>query len=258
MLANDRHNKILELLERDGSVKTSKLVTIFDVSLETVRRDLDFLEKQGTLQKVHGGAISNSKNKENMNQTYTYTIRETKNIEEKREIAALAVTFINEGETIALNSSTTNIEIARLIKDKFQSLTVVTNSLRIAEELADRKGINLILAGGIYNQSEFAFLGEITERFLNEFIVDKAFISVGGISLKRGITDYLIDEVIVERKMIKIAEKAIILADSTKIGSNSLIKVCDTEEIDFIITDSKLSEEEKEIYLKNNIKIVNK
>lgn len=256
MLANDRHNKILEMLERDGSVRNSKLVTIFEVSLETVRRDLDFLEKQGLLQKVHGGAILNSKNKENDNQTYV--VRETKNIEEKREIAALALKFINENETIALNSSTTSIEIARLIKDKFSSLTVVTNSLRIAEELADRKGINLILAGGIYNKNEFAFLGEITERFLNEFIVDKAFVSVGGISLKRGITDFLIDEVIVERKMIKIAEEAIILADSSKIGSNSLIKVCDTEEVDFIITDSKFKDEDKEIYLQNGIKIINR
>lgn len=255
MLANDRHNKILELLNRDGSVKTSKLVAIFDVSLETVRRDLDFLEKQGVLQKVYGGAISNSVNKENINQTYT--MRETKNIDEKREIAALAVKFINENETIALNSSTTSIEIARLIKDRYNSLTVVTNSLRIADELADKKGINLILAGGIYNKNEFAFLGEITERFLDEFTVDKSFISVGGISLKRGITDFLIDEVIVERKMIKIAEETIILADSSKIGSNSLIKICNAEDIDFIITDSKLTDEEKEIYTKNNIKIIN-
>lgn len=255
MLANDRHNKILELLNRDGSVKTSKLVAIFDVSLETVRRDLDFLEKQGILQKVYGGAISNSVNKEDINQTYT--MRETKHIDEKREIAALAVKFINENETIALNSSTTSIEIARLIKDRYNSLTVVTNSLRIADELADKKGINLILAGGIYNKNEFAFLGEITERFLDEFTVDKSFISVGGISLKRGITDFLIDEVIVERKMIKIAEETIILADSSKIGSNSLIKICNAEDIDFIITDSKLTDEEKEIYTKNNIKIIN-
>ena len=88
--------------------------------------------------------------------------------------------------------------------------------------------------------------------------MDKAFVSVGGISLKRGITDFLIDEVIVERKMIKIAEEAIILADSSKIGSNSLIKVCDTEEVDFIITDSKFKDEDKEIYLQNGIKIINR
>ena len=112
-------------------------------------------------------------------------MRETKHKEEKKEIAELALNYINEGETIALNSSTTSIEIARLIKNRYTSLTVVTNSLRIADELADIKGINLILAGGIYNKNEYAFLGEITEKFLGNFLVDKSFVSVGGISLEK-------------------------------------------------------------------------
>lgn len=253
MLANDRYNKILEVLEREGSVKTSKLVTLLGISLETARRDLDFLEKQGSLQKVHGGAIL--KNKEGNN--LTYSLREVKNTEEKKEIANLALNYIIEGETIALNSSTTNIEIARLIKNRYSSLTVVTNSLLIAEELADLKGINLILAGGVYNKSEYAFLGEITSKFLDNFSVDKSFVSVGGISLKRGITDFLTDEVLVERKMIEMAEEVIVLADSSKIGSNSLIKICNTEDIDFIITDSKLDEEIKQKYINENIKVIN-
>lgn len=253
MLANDRYNKILEVLEREGSVKTSKLVTLLGISLETARRDLDFLEKQGSLQKVHGGAIL--KNKEGNN--LTYSLREVKNTEEKKEIANLALNYIVEGETIALNSSTTNIEIARLIKNRYSSLTVVTNSLLIAEELADLKGINLILAGGVYNKSEYAFLGEITSKFLDNFSVDKSFVSVGGISLKRGITDFLTDEVLVERKMIEMAEEVIILADSSKIDSNSLIKICNAEDIDFIITDSKLDEDIKQKYINENIKVIN-
>lgn len=253
MLANDRYNKILEVLEAEGSIKTSRIVTLLGVSLETARRDLDFLEKQGLLQKVHGGAIL--KNKEE--NTLTYSLRETKHKEEKKEIAEFALNYISEGETIALNSSTTSIEIARLIKNRYTSLTVVTNSLRIADELADVKGINLILAGGIYNKNEYAFLGEITEKFLGNFLVDKSFVSVGGISLKRGITDFLMDEILVERKMIEIGEEVIILADSSKIDTNSLIKICDTKDIDFIITDSKLDEKIKEKYIEEGIKIVN-
>ena len=254
MLASDRQDRILELLERDGSVKTSNLVNIMDVSLETIRRDLDFLEKQGYLQKVYGGAIL--KNKEGKN--LTYSLRESKNTEEKREVAVLALKYINEGDTIALNGSTTNIEIARLIKDKYSSLTVVTNSLLIANELADTKGINLILAAGIYNKTEFAFLGEITEQFLHNFSVDKSFICVGGISLKRGVTDFLIEEVLVERKMAEIAEEVFILADSTKIENNSLIKICGIENLDLIITDSKLDENILKKYLENGIKIINR
>ena len=252
MLANDRYNKILEILERDGSVKTSKLVTLLDISLETVRRDLDFLEKQGSLQKVHGGAIS--KLKENIGMSYSY--RETKNIKEKQEIAKLALNYIKEGETIVLNSSSTNVEIAKLIKDRFTSLTVITNSLLIAQELADLKGINLVLAGGIYNKNEFAFLGELTARFLENFSVDKSFICVGGISLKRGITDFLTEEVLVEKKMMEIAEEIIILADSTKIETNSLIKICELNEIDSIITDKNLNISIEKNYIENGIKII--
>ncbi len=253
MLANDRYNKILEVLEMEGSIKTTKIVELLGVSLETARRDLDFLEKQGSLQKVHGGAILKEKEKSSL----SYSLRETKNTEEKKEIAKLALNYINEGETIALNSSTTNVEIARLIKNRYTSLTVVTNSLRIADELADVKGINLILAGGIYNKNEYAFLGEITEKFLGNFLVDKSFVSVGGISLKRGITDFLMDEILVERKMIDIGEEVVILADSSKIDTNSLIKICDVKDIDFIITDSNLNEKIKEKYIEEGIKIVN-
>lgn len=254
MLANDRQEKILEIIERDGSVKTSQLVEIFDVSLETVRRDFDVLEKQGYLEKVYGGAVL--KNRES-NKTLTYSLREKKNVEEKKEVARLAINLIEEGDTIALNASTTNLEIAKLIKERFSQLTVITNSLMIANELAEVIGINLILAGGIYNKSEFAFLGEVTAEMFQNFSVDKVFICVGGISLKRGLTDYLMDEILVERKMIDIAEKIYILADSTKIESNSLIKLSDLKENMVIVTDSKLRDEIKAEYENKGIRIIN-
>lgn len=255
MLANDRYNKILEILERDGSVRTSQLVECLDVSIETVRRDLDYLKKRGLLKKIHGGAIQ--PHKFDTTNIINYSSRERKNIQEKQEMAKIAVKSINVGDIIALNSSTTNLEIAKLIKDKFDSLTVVTNSLPIAKELANAKEITLILAGGIYNKNEYAFLGEITAKFLSNFSVDKCFISVGGISLKKGVTDFLMGEVLVERKMIEISEETIFLADSSKIEVNSLIKTCDIEENNFIITDSKLDDKVKKDYLKNGIKIIN-
>ena len=177
MLANDRQEKILEIIERDGSIKTSQLVEIFDVSLETIRRDFEVLEKQGYLEKVYGGAILKNKEIKALN----YSSREKKNVEEKKEVGRLAINLIEDGDTIALNASTTNLEIARLIKEKFSHLTVITNSLMIANELAEISGINLILAGGMYNKNEFAFLGEVTAKFFQNFSVDKAFICVGGI-----------------------------------------------------------------------------
>ena len=253
MLANDRQNKILEIITRDGSVKTSQLVDVFEVSLETIRRDFDALEKQGYLEKVYGGAIL----KEDKNRNITYSFRKNKNVPEKQELAKHAINTISDGDTIALNAGTTNLEIAKLMKDRFTRLTVITNSLMIANELAEIKGINLILAGGIYNKNEYAFLGEVTARFFQNFSVDKAFICVGGISLKIGITDYLIDEVLVEKKIIEIAEQVYILADSSKIDSNTLIKVADLKKDMVIITDSKLGEDVKDKYDKKGIEIIN-
>lgn len=170
-------------------------------------------------------------------------------------MAKIAIRHIKDNETIALNSSTTNFEIAKLIKGK--NLTVITNSFPIANELIGLKNISLILAGGIYSDQEYGFLGDMTAKFLDNFSIDKAFITVGGISLKRGATDNLIDEVAVESKMIEISNQTIFLADATKIESNSLIKVCDISNIKTIITDSNLDDEIKKRYNSYGIDIKN-
>lgn len=253
MLASDRHDKILDLLKLEGSVRNSNLVKILGVSLETIRRDLEHLEKENFLKKVHGGAILKDKEMTGL----SYSIREEKNINEKIEIAKKVLDYIKEGETIGLNGSTTNIEVAKLIKENIKRLTVVTNSLLIANEIANVKEINLILAGGIYDKKEFSFLGEMTKQFLSNFSLDKSFIGVGGISLKRGVTDFILDEVLVQKKLVDISDEVIIVADSSKINSNSLIKICDLDKANLIITDSKLDEEIKNQYLKKGIKIVN-
>lgn len=249
MLIDERYNKILQILSEDGSAKTSYLAEILDVSLETIRRDLDYLSSENLIKKIHGGAISKN------SISLSYFDREDKNIEEKREMAKIAIRHIKDNETIALNSSTTNFEIAKLIKGK--NLTVITNSFPIANELIGLKNISLILAGGIYSDQEYGFLGDMTAKFLDNFSIDKAFITVGGISLKRGATDNLIDEVAVESKMIEISNQTIFLADATKIESNSLIKVCDISNIKTIITDSNLDDEIKKRYNSYGIDIKN-
>lgn len=251
MLATDRHHIILDIISREGSVKNSELIKILQVSLETVRRDIEFLSKEGLLQKVHGGATQNNKNFEN-----SYFNRVLNNVPEKIELAKTAINYINEGDTIALNSSTTNLELVKLIKEKNISVTLITNSILIATEVNSCENINLILAGGIYYRKEFAFLGQITANFLSQFSVSKCFLSVGGISLKKGVTDFYFDEVLVEKKLIEISESVILLADSSKFENNSLFNICELNKINFIITDSKLDDNLKNKYLKENIKII--
>ncbi|WP_297599082.1 DeoR/GlpR family DNA-binding transcription regulator [uncultured Cetobacterium sp.] len=252
MLATDRHNIILDLLSKERSIKNTELVKILNVSLETIRRDLDTLSKEGLLQKVHGGATHNTKIVET-----PYSTRAFNNISEKIELAKIAVKYIGEGDTIALNSSTTNLEIVKLIKEKNISVTLLTNSLLIANEIYNCDNINLILAGGIYSKKEFAFLGQVTADFLKQFTVNKCFLSVGGISLKKGITDFYIDEVLVEKQLIDISEEIIIVSDSSKFENNSLFNVCELNKINFLITDSNLNPTIKDEYLNNGINIIN-
>lgn len=251
MLATDRHNMILDILSKEGSIKNIELAKILNVSIETIRRDLDILSKEGLLQKVHGGATHNLKVIET-----PYSTRVLNNISEKMELAKIAIRYISSGDTIALNSSTTNLELVKLIKEKNIQVTLLTNSLLIANEVHNSENISLILAGGIYSAKEFAFLGQVTADFLKQFTVNKCFLSVGGISLKKGITDFYIDEVLVEKQLVDISEEIIVLSDSSKFENNSLFNICNLDKVNFIITDSNLNSEVKEEYLADRKSVV--
>ncbi|WP_042272727.1 DeoR/GlpR family DNA-binding transcription regulator [[Clostridium] dakarense] len=254
MLAQERYEYIIEILKRDCAVKVSKLIKELNVSIETIRRDLEHLEKEGILERVYGGAVLKKVSVDKL----SFEKREEEFKEEKLEIASIAIKYINEGQSIALNDSTTNVEIARQLKNKFKNITVITNSLIIATELANSQGINIILAGGLLNNKEYAFYGEFAKNILKNFIVDRAFISVGGVSLNRGITDYDIHTVEIQQMLIEISKEAIILADSSKIDSVSLTKISDIEDVNFIITDSKADKNIVSKYLKHGVEIINK
>ena len=147
---------------------------------------------------------------------------------------------------------------AKKLKEKFKRLTIISNSLLIITELSNVEGFNVILAGGILNIKEQAFFGQITERILDEFIVDKAFISVSSLSMRNGVTDYPLEEVQVQKKLLNISQKSIILADSSKLESTSLIKVSDITDMDLLVTDSNISSEVKSNYEKVGITVINR
>lgn len=236
VLASDRHQQIIEVLQQHKSVKTATLLEQFNVSTETVRRDLEFLESEGILRRVHGGAILSERSVE-----LNFTIRETKNAEEKREIAERATAFVSEGQSIAMDVSTTNTEFARALKRKCKKLTVLTNSLPIAMELAEMPNYTLILVGGVMRNEELCTVGNLAEKFISQFRVDTFFMSMSGISLTEGLTDYGVGEVQIKQKMLEYAGKSIVLADSSKFDVVSLLKVCDFDRIEGIITDSNIN-----------------
>ena len=242
MLAEQRYQKIINLMQTDGSVKVADLKKKMGVSPETVRRDLENMEAQGLIRRTRGGAFLADKEEmpgERTIQYQNFSARERENLESKVEIAEFAVRFIKEGQSIALDSGTTAYELARVIKRTFRSLTVVTNSIAILNELADAKGITLIATGGVYRPEEMAFVSDIAGMIFSKLSINTFFLTTC-----RGITYQRMDEIIVQEKMMEASDQTIVIADSTKLGVNSLVKMCDIDRVGMIITDSEASKEQ--------------
>lgn len=254
MLAIDRQNKILEMLNEGGSVKVSKLIKLFNVSIETVRRDLEYLEKEGLLKRVYGGAVLEEVNSKELN----FKAREIQDVDLKREIAQIAIRYVKEGDSIALDVSTTNHEFAKELKKHFNNLTILTNSINIALELSNMKNYNIVLVGGLLRHEELCLVGNLAETLLDECRIDTAFLSMSGISVSGQLTDYGFGEVGVKKKMMAIAQKTIVLAQSTKFDVACLLNVSTFDDIDVIITDSKLNKNILKKYLDLGVNIINK
>lgn len=253
MLAHERHNAIMKILHAEKSVKVSGLMELFKVSFETIRRDLEYLEKEGQLQRVHGGA--------KLIETYDttqelpFTIRELKYRDEKRELAKLAAEWVSNGQSLILDVSTTNTAFVQVLKEKFDQLTILTNSFPIANELMEKPGFTVIFIGGVVRNQERCTIGDFAESFILQFNADLFFMSVSGISIEQGITDYGIGEVLLKKKMMTCARETIVLADSSKFETVSLLNVCPNDKVSRFITDSKIAPEIVEQYQKNGISL---
>ncbi|HIS68355.1 MAG TPA: DeoR/GlpR transcriptional regulator [Candidatus Gallacutalibacter stercoravium] len=241
------------MLQAQNSVRVSELVGLFGVSVETVRRDLEYMEGQGMLKRVHGGAVLERTDGRQLD----YRMRSEAYTAEKTEIAEIAARYVQEGQSILLEASTTNLELARVLKKKVAKLTVLTNSLLIASELSEVENYTVILTGGVVLGSELATEGELAQNDLAGFCMDTLFLSASGISLREGLTDYGFGLIAVKKKMMSIAQEVILLADSSKFDTASLVKVCDLNRLNLIITDSKLNPAVLERYRLEGIEIVN-
>ena len=237
MLKEERWNKILQKLDQNGEVTVADLSTRFNVSEMTARRDLRDLAREGALQRVHGGAISN------LGRSYEppYSLRSTQSTQNKQLIGIRAAALINDGDSVALDVGTTTLEIARALKGK-QNLTIVTASLPIANEIVMKFSIGtqirLILTGGIVRSNELSLIGNLAERAYEEIYVDKAFIGVGGIDLQTGATEYNLEDTSVKQAMIKNSRKRIVVTDGSKLGRTTFSKIISLSEIDIVVTDS--------------------
>ncbi len=237
MLINDRHQKIMELINTRGVVKVNELSELLNVTTETVRQDLNKLEADKMLLRVHGGACSL---KNSQSEPY-FSEREVINVEQKNEIAKEAVRHIRPYEQISLDSSTTSWFVSKHIPN--MPLTVLTNSLRVSGELVGKDKIDVIMLGGILQRRTMGFIGRGTQVAISAYHVNKAFISAKGLHYESGITDSNEATVVVEQEMMNIAKETYLLIDYSKFGHASLIQVAPLSRIDVIITDSNTGDD---------------
>ncbi len=235
MFAEERRLKIAKMLETAKSLTVAELAENFGVSESTIRRDLQFLEDKGFIQRTHGGAIG----LQNSHYEPTYLEKETIQSVAKQEIGKLAADLVKDNDTVLLDSGTTTLNIAKNLKKK--RITVVTNSPIIAMELAAEEEIELIMVGGMFRRGTRAFVGPIAESNLRQLNVDKAFIGANGIHLD-GITTPNVTEAATKKAMIEISSQPYIVADHTKFGICAFVKFANLLDIAAIITDNNIDE----------------
>jgi DeoR/GlpR family transcriptional regulator of sugar metabolism len=251
MLANQRRELILEMIKEDGHVKVNHLSQIFKVTEVTIRQDLEKLEIEGIVVREHGGAYLKDVNQ----QVKSIQLLNQDKINEKRDIAKIALERIEDGDTIILDSGSTTTEIAKLIRD-FKNLTVITNALNIAFILGAEPGVNLIVTGGEFKAPTLSLTGQKAADFFQNLHVDKLFLATAGISLKSGLTYPSISDICVKRAMIESADTVYLVADSSKIGKNSFASLGALSLIDYLITDSKVNENDLAMFKQHEIKFL--
>ena len=249
MLAADRQREIGTMVMREGSVRVDNLAGSFSVARETIRRDLAKLEEAGRVKRSHGGAVRVASN----DYSSTFSERRIINIEEKRAIASEAIRFVEEGDSIILDASTTTWQMAKLLPDI--PLTVLTNSIKVIVELVRCKNIHVIGTGGEFSGSYLAFVGSRAEQAIMGYHVNKVFMSCSGCDLEYGLSDTNELQAELKRKMIQAAGSSYLLVDHSKIGVRNLINITKVDSFDHMIIDKALSEEANEILNEKNIKV---
>jgi len=234
LLPPQRHREILASMETNGSVRVTHLARRMGVTEETIRRDLEKLGADGQLVRIHGGAVSVRQER----QKVPFDARKSTNHKANRRIAGKAVAYIDEGDVIALDGSTTALELARIIPD--MPITVITNALAIASTLLDRKLVRVVSTGGQLDRDSACFVGSMAEEGLERFNILKFFFSCRGIDLERGLSEACDQHASIKRRMLKLANRSYLLADPSKCQVRSMVFFAGVGDVDVMITDDKI------------------
>ncbi|MCL2285156.1 MAG: DeoR/GlpR family DNA-binding transcription regulator [Firmicutes bacterium] len=232
MLVAERKKIILEKLQADKKVIVSRLSELFNVSDETIRRDLDRLCQEGIAIKTYGGAVLNEDGPD-----LPFNVRKIHNPDEKRKIAELIEPLIQDGDSIMLDASTTAVFVAKALKEK-KCLKVITNSIEVMVELSDNHDWTVISTGGNLMGDYLAFSGPRTISDIASYRVDKFIFSCKGLDTAHGILDSNDNLAQVKREMIKAAKTKILAADQSKFNRTAFSKIASIADIDVVVTNA--------------------
>ena len=250
MDVEQRRSEIMELIHSKGSIRVSELSKAYGISEVTVRSDLEYLESQGQLNRVHGGAVATGKMYANMDLSERYMT----NAHYKKLIARIAADLIEDNDTIMMNAGTTLAYVLRALKGK-KNINILTNSIQNANEAALYSSFNVILLGGDLDSKYQFTYGHDAEHQLENYHATKCILSVDGISAKSGLTLYYANEATLARKMIEAANTVIVAADGSKIGKSAFARITNAKKTNILVTSVSDNREEIAALAKAGIKI---
>ncbi|MEU8529280.1 MULTISPECIES: DeoR/GlpR family DNA-binding transcription regulator [Streptomyces] len=264
MSKQERWSALLELLAAEGRLEVEEAATTLEVSSATIRRDLDELAEQQMLVRTRGGAIAHGVSYE-----LPLRYKSSRNAPEKQRIAAAAADLISDGEVVGINGGTTTTEVARALALRTSgaqrtshgsvpvpALTVVTNALNIAGELAVRPQIKIVTTGGVARPQTFELVGPLTMNVLNEVVLDVAVLGVDGVDPQLGIMAHHEDEAGVSRQFTERAHRVIVVTDSSKLGRRAFARICGLDRVDVLVTDTKLPADMSARLVEAGVKVI--
>lgn len=250
MKAIKRHEEIVELVKSQGYVSTEDLVERFNVSPQTIRRDLNELADLDKIKRNHGGAtlFTSSENS-------SYQMRKTAHHDEKQRIAEKLVEYIPDGATLFIDIGTTPEAIARALLDHHQNLRIVTNNINVASILMSKSDFRVILAGGEVRNKDGGVTGEATMDFISQFRLDFGILGISGIDYDGSLLDFDYHEVRVKKVILENSRRVFLGVDHTKFGRNAMVKLGRIDEVDLVISNQRPPEEICAIIAENDIQL---
>lgn len=240
LFAEERQDRILTLLQQEGKLLIPALCEAFSVSPATIRNDLNDLERRGLLQRTHGGAIAISKTGFEPN----FLQKQVKNSRQKEAIAEAAASYVEDGDTLVIDTGTTALAFAAALSGK-HDLTVLTNDIKVAALLDEQTDNTVILTGGTIRRNFFCTLGPLVTQSLRQFRADKCFLATNGLSAAAGLTTPDLGQAEIKRLMAEISSQVFVLCDSSKVGVDAFVTVLPLNKVDTVITDAGIDPEEQ-------------